>query len=204
MRCGNRLDAEVEAAVTAAMRRAEALRWSIEPIELNFVALEPAFLVILRSALLVRLGARAATVPGKFDATLLATMEAGRGYSATDLCDAQFARTACFTRVQDVFARYDLMASPTLSAPPLPVGFDPTKPVAVAGGPPAPIRGAWYPYTYPFNLTGHPALSMPAGLSTQGLPIGLQLVGRWHEDDFLLDAAQRLEAATPLRPPFSP
>lgn len=194
MRCGNRLDPVVEAAVAAAMRNAEALGWIIEPIDLDFVALEPAFLVILRSALLARLGAAAARTPEKLDPTLLATIEAGRGYSAADLCEAQFARSACFNAVQAVFARYDLIASPTLSAPPLPVGLDPAGSIEIAGEPAGTIRGAWYPYTYPFNLTGHPALSMPTGRTANGLPIGLQLVGRWHQEDALLDAAAALEA----------
>ncbi len=193
MRCGNRLDPEVEASIGGAMRRAEGLGWIIEPIELDFVALEQAFLVILRSMLLARLGKAAGARPGMFDPTLLATIEAGRGYSAADLCDAQFARTACFNQVQEVLSRFDLIASPTLSAPPLPVGLDPGGIVRIAGKDAGTIRGAWYPYTYPFNLTGHPALSMPSEFSAEGLPIGLQLVGRWHEEAFLLDAAARIE-----------
>jgi aspartyl-tRNA(Asn)/glutamyl-tRNA(Gln) amidotransferase subunit A len=193
MRCGNRLDPEVEAAVATAMRRAEGFGWIVEPIELDFVALEQHFLVILRSMLLARLGAQAEREPGKLDPTLLATIEAGRGYSAADLCEAQFARSASFRSVQEVLARFDAIASPTLSAPALPVGLDPAGTVRIAGEDAGTIRGAWYPYTYPFNLTGHPALSLPAGLSSEGLPIGLQLVGRWHDEDFLLDLAGRLE-----------
>ncbi len=194
LRCGNILDPEVEAAVVAAMREAEALGWTVEPIELDLVALEQPFLVLLRSLLLARLGAHAERVPEKLDPTLLATIDAGRAYSAADLCQAQFARTACFGAVQEILGRYDLIASPTLSAPALPVGLDPLGRIAIAGRDAGTIRGAWYPYTYPFNLTGHPALSMPCGRSAAGLPIGLQLVGRWHEDGYLLDAAARLEA----------
>ena len=43
------------------------------------------------------------------------------------------------------------------------------------------------------NLTGHPALSMPCGLTTEGLPVGLQLVGRWHDDRYLLSVAHLVE-----------
>lgn len=197
LRCGNRLDPEVERAVVDAMRTAESLGMIVEPVELDFVALEPHFLTLLRSLLLARLGAHAQRSPEKLDPTLLATIEAGRGYSAADLCEAQFARTACFARVQEVLERSDVIASPTLSAPALPVGLDPMGWIEIAGERAGTIRGAWYPYTYPFNLTGHPALSMPCGASAKGLPIGLQLVGRWHEDSFLLDVAARLEAALP-------
>ncbi|TCR62319.1 amidase [Bosea sp. BK604] len=194
LRCGNILDPEVETAVTAAMARAEALGMIVEPIELDLVALEPHFLVLLRSLLLARLGGQAQRTPDKLDPTLIATIEAGRAYSAADLCEAQFARSACFQKIQDILSRCDLIASPTLSAPALPVGVDPLGRVEIAGRDAGTIRGAWYPYTYPFNLTGHPALSLPCGLSRAGLPIGLQLVGRWHEEHYLLAIAERLEA----------
>ena len=202
LRCGNILDPDVEASVKAAMAKAEALGMIVEPIELDLVALEPHFLVLLRSLLLARLGAHAAKTPEKLDPTLLATIEAGRAYSAVDLHEAQFARTACFGKIQDILSRCDLIASPTLSAPALPVGLDPLGRIEIAGRDAGSIRGAWYPYTYPFNLTGHPALSLPCGLSSGGLPIGLQLVGRWHEDGYLLDVASRFEAVLgfPARP----
>lgn len=193
LRCGNILDLEVEEAVVAAMRRAEACGMIVEPIELDLVSLEPHFLVFLRSILLARLGRHAARSPERLDPTLVATIEAGRGYSAADLCEAQFARTDCFSRIQDILATHDAIASPTLSAPALPTGLDPLGTVEIAGRPAGTIRGAWYPYTFPFNLTGHPAVSLPCGMSRSGLPIGLQLVGRWHEDGYLLDLASALE-----------
>jgi aspartyl-tRNA(Asn)/glutamyl-tRNA(Gln) amidotransferase subunit A len=195
LRCGNILDPEVEASVTAAMRQAEALGMTVEPIELDLVSLEAHFLVLLRSMLLARLGGHAARSPEKLDPTLLATIEQGRAYSAADLWAAQFARTDCFAKFEAILARYDLVASPTLSAPALPVGLDPHGRIEIAGQDAGTIRGAWYPYTFPFNLTGHPALSLPCGLSQANLPIGLQLVGHWHEDAYILDVAARLEQA---------
>lgn len=195
LRCGNILDPEVETAVIAAMKQAEGLGWIVEPIEFDLVSLEPHFLVFLRSLLLARLGSHAERTPEKLDPTLLATVDAGRGYSAADLCQAQFARTDCFAKVQDILARFDLIASPTLSAPALPVGLDPLGQIDIAGQPAGTIRGAWYPYTFPFNLTGHPALSLPCGRSSGGLPIGLQLVASWHADRYLLDVAARLQGA---------
>jgi aspartyl-tRNA(Asn)/glutamyl-tRNA(Gln) amidotransferase subunit A len=195
LRCGNILDPEVEASVVAAMNKAAELGMIVEPIELDLVSLEPAFLVFLRSVLLAHLGVHAARTPEKLDPTLIATIEAGRNYSAVDFCEAQFARTACFAKVQDILSRFDVIASPTLSAPALRLGYDPLGNVEIAGRDAGTIRRAWYPYTFPFNLTGHPALSMPCGLSANGLPIGLHLVGRWHEDGYLLDVAANLEGA---------
>ena len=194
MRCGAPvLDPDVETAVTAAMARAEAMGWAVEPVQIDFAALEPHFLVLLRTLLLARLGEAVARAPELFDPTLIATIEAGRACSAVDLHMAQFARTDCFAKLQAILSRCDAIASPTLTAPALPVGLDPLGRVEIAGCDAGTIRGAWYPYTFPFNLTGHPALSLPCGVSAAGLPIGLQLAGRWREDAYLLDLAERLE-----------
>jgi aspartyl-tRNA(Asn)/glutamyl-tRNA(Gln) amidotransferase subunit A len=56
----------------------------------------------------------------------------------------------------------------------------------------------WTPFTYPFNLTQQPACSVPCGLSTDGLPIGLQIVGPMHKDHLVLEAAAAFEAISPV------
>ena len=66
---------------------------------------------------------------------------------------------------------------------------------AVAGTPVAPY--AWLPYTYPFNLTGQPAASVPCGFTHDGLPIGLQIVGRRYDDATVLRAAAAFEREQP-------
>lgn len=196
-RCGNVLDPAVEALCEVAVEKAASRGAIIVPIELDFVSLEPAFLVILESLLAARFGDRLAKDGDRFDPTLVKTIEKGLRHSGVDVQRAAFARTACFQKIEAVLNTVDLIASPTLSAPPLPVGLDPHGQFEIDGKPAGTIRGAWYPYTYPMNLTGHPALSMPCGM-TGGLPVGLQLVGRWHEDRYLLDIAAQLEAALGL------
>jgi aspartyl-tRNA(Asn)/glutamyl-tRNA(Gln) amidotransferase subunit A len=60
-------------------------------------------------------------------------------------------------------------------------------------------------FTFPFNLTGQPAASVPCGFTTDGLPVGLQIVGRWHADSLVLRAAAGFEAVQPwarARPPL--
>jgi aspartyl-tRNA(Asn)/glutamyl-tRNA(Gln) amidotransferase subunit A len=71
----------------------------------------------------------------------------------------------------------------------------PDGPVIIDGEPSGTLRGGWYPYAFPFNLTGHPALAMPCGKTPEGLPIALQIIGRWHRDRQVLAAAGLLEAA---------
>ncbi len=57
---------------------------------------------------------------------------------------------------------------------------------------------AWCPYTYPWNMTGQPAASVPIGFTAAGLPVGAQIVGRRGEEALVLRAAQAIEAARPL------
>jgi aspartyl-tRNA(Asn)/glutamyl-tRNA(Gln) amidotransferase subunit A len=60
---------------------------------------------------------------------------------------------------------------------------------------------SWTPFTYPFNLTGHPAATVPCGLAADGLPVGLQIVGRLGADALVLRAAASFENAHPWRFP---
>jgi aspartyl-tRNA(Asn)/glutamyl-tRNA(Gln) amidotransferase subunit A len=191
--CGNPVDPEVLAATDVAVRRMQEDGARVEPVSLDFVSLERHFLVILESVTASRVGARLEAFRERLDPSLVATVERGRRHGAAALLDAVAARTQAFSALQAMFERHDVLVSPTVSAPPLPVGQDPNGIVEIAGKPAGTIRGAWYPYTYPMNLTGHPALSMPCGRSAGGLPIGLQLCGRWHEDTRLLDVAARVE-----------
>ena len=73
------------------------------------------------------------------------------------------------------------------------------------GGRPTPTMFDRLPFTYPFNLTGQPAATVPCGFTSEGLPIGLQIVGRWHAETTVFRAAACFEAAQPwvqARPPL--
>jgi aspartyl-tRNA(Asn)/glutamyl-tRNA(Gln) amidotransferase subunit A len=190
---GNPVDPEVEAVTTAAVRAMESAGAIVEPVTLDFVALEKHFLVVLQSTLAARLGSQAERFADRMDPTLVELVAKGRTHDAVALHEANFARTRCFGELQKVFERHDVLVSPTLSAPPLPVEMDVGGEIEIAGRKAGTVRGAWYPYTYPMNLTGHPALSMPCGRSAGGLPIGLQLAGRWYDDRWLLGVAALLE-----------
>jgi aspartyl-tRNA(Asn)/glutamyl-tRNA(Gln) amidotransferase subunit A len=58
----------------------------------------------------------------------------------------------------------------------------------------------WSPFSYPFNMTQQPALSLPCGLTSEGLPVGLQIVGRRFEEKTVFTAASALEAALGFKP----
>ncbi|EJT01353.1 amidase family protein [Rhizobium sp. CCGE 510] len=116
-------------------------------------------------------------------------VDLGMSFSAADLAQAQEARTALFRRVQHAFRHVDVIAMPSLTRSPGPADAR------------CPVHGedyaAWAAALYPFNLTGHPAISVPCGFTSEGIPVGIQFVARWHEEERLFDVARILQAALP-------
>ena len=87
-----------------------------------------------------------------------------------------------------------------MACPPFAVGLDNATEIAGRAVPPY----GWTPFTWPFNLTGQPAASVPCGFTRDGLPIGLQIVGRRYADVTVLRACAAFERARPWadkRPP---
>ena len=80
---------------------------------------------------------------------------------------------------------------PSLAIPAPPLGATTVE----VGGETASLRGVMLRLTQLFNATGHPAVSIPCGLTSTGLPCGLQLVGHRHQTDHLLDVAEAVETA---------
>lgn len=121
----------------------------------------------------------------------LALVRYGRTLTGAALLRAEETRMALRARLHRVMERYDLLAMATV--PITPFAADDVAPPATTD--PDGLRWlAWSPATYPFNFTGQPALSLPAGVTPHGLPVGVQLVGRVGDDDLVLRAASRLEA----------
>ena len=137
---------------------------------------------------------------GQIDPGLVRIRDAGRGVTAFDISRAQRVRNEMQLTAAAFFTRYDSLLTPTMTLPPFPVGID--FPPEVGG---EPVTGMqWTAFTFPFNLTGNPAASLPAGLTEDGLPIGLQVVGRCWDDAAVLRACAAFEALQPWaarRPP---
>ena len=104
----------------------------------------------------------------------------------------------------DLFEEYDLLLSPTLALSSLPVGEFPDE---IAGRPVYPHRYfSFHPFTYPINAIGHAAASIPAGFSSDGMPIGLHIVGAKGGEETVIAASAAFERAMPWiqhRPPVS-
>ena len=147
------------------MARAEELGATVEMIELDLVSIELAFLVVLESALAAQLSPHLERFRDRLDPSLVTTVEKGLRHSAVALQAAAFSRTSCSRKVQAVLEHHDVVASPTLSAPPLPIDQEPHGRVSIAGRDAGSIRGpkrTCPPSTSPATL---PCRSPVAGLT---------------------------------------
>lgn len=188
-RAGNPVDTGIAAITDHAVRRLEAHGAEVDEIELDFAALEPHFLVILETMLAGRIAGSLEAYRDRIDPTLLVHVENGQKHGAMALAAAGSARTNAFRQVQDILAEFDVIASPTLSAPPLPHDQDPHAPILINGEPAGRVRAAWYPYTFATNLTGHPSISIPCGWDRSRLPVGFHMIAAWYQENYLLDIA---------------
>ena len=179
---------EVLAALEASRLALQAAGAIIEPLaDPCFDDVFDTYIVIATTAHAARLGPLEEKAGDRMTASMRESIAIGRGWSGADLVRAMDRRGALHRAVQALFGHFDLIATPTMLGPVPDVGANGS--VATDG------YAEWAATLYPFNLTGHPAASVPAGFDAAGLPVGLQLVGRWRGEDMILSAAAALEEA---------
>jgi len=127
------------------------------------------------------------------DPTLVRFIRRGGAVTVRDYILAEERVKTYWSEMLAFLARFDLLLTPAVAVPPFAIGERPPRQI---DGAEVSVLG-WMPFTYPFNLTGQPAASVPAGFTDDGLPVGLQIVGRRHADRVVLAASAAYEAACP-------
>jgi aspartyl-tRNA(Asn)/glutamyl-tRNA(Gln) amidotransferase subunit A len=118
-----------------------------------------------------------------------------REWTAEEFTDALMVRKAVNNRMWRLMRDHDLLLTPTLAVPPFEVGIQ--GPTEIDGREVDAFE--WLHFTYPLNFTGQPAATVPAGWTDDGLPVGLQIIGRHLDDPAVLRASAAFEAAAPWR-----
>lgn len=116
-------------------------------------------------------------------------------FTVKDLKWADLQREQVYTEICRHFKDYDILITPTLTCTAFKLGTDWAH--EIDGKDVSKDALAWQPYTYPFNLSGHPAASIPCGWSSEGLPIGMQIVGKRLDDITVLQVSQTFENIAP-------
>lgn len=160
--------------------------------------------IILRANQIERFGDLLKNRRDELDPSFVRTLEEGDAVDAVALRRALADRTSAYKTVQRLFAEADLLLTPTVATPAPLATQDQFAPLVVDGKPLGDLRAAWYTYTIPFNMTGHPAISIPFGRSRTGLPIGLHFVAPWYEEAHLIRLAEAFDAETGASMEFPP
>jgi len=135
--------------------------------------------------------------------TVIWNIEQGLALDGGKIGRAEGLRTELFQRMRRFLEKYEFLIAPVNQLPPFPV--DTEYPTEIAG-----VKLGnyldWMKSCYYVTITSHPAISVPAGFTPQGLPVGLQIVGRYRDDFGVLQLAHAFEAATQVckrRPPLA-
>jgi aspartyl-tRNA(Asn)/glutamyl-tRNA(Gln) amidotransferase subunit A len=189
------VDPEVAAAVAEGARQFEALGARVEQVGRIFPSPRDALLAIWGAGTAKLLASLPADRLGECDPGLVAASPKPGEISAVDYLAADAERTELGRRLGEFFQGYDLLVLPTQPVPALPNGQDLNDATAERHW------VDWSPFSYPFNMARLPAATVPCGLTSGGLPIGLQIVGPRHADHRVLRAARAFEATQPVRRP---
>jgi aspartyl-tRNA(Asn)/glutamyl-tRNA(Gln) amidotransferase subunit A len=186
---------EVAAAVAAAVHRLEELGAAVEAVDPGFddpLEITTGLWFVGAWTLWNTLSAAQQAVT---DPDFRAEAELGARLSVLEVQRMHLRRGALGTHMRQFMQRFDLLVTPAVAVPAFearPAGSVPMTPEAMLG---------WTPFSYPFNLTQQPACTIPCGLTTDGLPIGLQFVGPMFRDALVLRAARAWEQVHPIPRP---
>jgi amidase len=195
------VDEEVRKIVASAARRFSELGCRVEQAAPDFTGVQQ-IIHVTRAARMVALhGEKLEKWRHQMNPNLVWNIEQGVPLTAKEIGEAEKERTALYHRVREFFVPYDLLLTPTVAVPPFPQEMIYPK---VINGQPMKNYQEWLYLTYAITLTGLPAISIPCGFTPEGLPVGLQIVGRRLAETTVLKAAAAYEAAEPWkdkRPP---
>jgi aspartyl-tRNA(Asn)/glutamyl-tRNA(Gln) amidotransferase subunit A len=186
------VDPQIALAVSSTVSRLAELGAHVDEVDPGHPDCRDAFLVLWDAALGRLLDGLTDERRAGCDPGLVATWERGRVLTAYDFLEADAVRAAATLAFNDLLTRYDLLVSPSVPLLAFPLGSDVADPATQQHW------VDWTPFTYPINMTRHPAASVPVGLSRDGLPMAMQIVGRHFDERRVLRAARAVEMAQPF------
>ncbi len=195
------LDHEVEKIVEAAARRFAELGCPVEQTEPDFSGIQQ-IIHVTRALRMVTLHAdKLGKWRDQMNPNLVWNIEQGFPLTVEQIGEADKERTTLYHRVGQFFEKYDLLLTPTVAVPPFPQEMIYPKEI---NGKPMKNYLEWLYLTYALTVTGLPVISGPCGFTSEGLPVGLQIVGRRLAEATVLKAAAAFEAIVPWKDKIPP
>jgi aspartyl-tRNA(Asn)/glutamyl-tRNA(Gln) amidotransferase subunit A len=191
------VEPEIGTAVAAAAAAFAELGARVEQVDPSFEDPRSAFDVLWGTGAVAGVAAIGPDWRDGLDPGLAALVERAREHSVAEVQQAEATRARLGAAMGRFHADWDLLLTPAMPIAAFAACRD------VPEGWPDPHWPGWTPFTYPFNLTQQPAISVPCGFTSEGLPIGLQVVGPRHSEALVLRAARAYEAGRP-QPTLAP
>ena len=187
----------VEPAVTKVLEKQKPtfkqLGCIVEDAEPDFTGAVEAFETLRALTYLHRGGKLLKEHRDKLKDTVIWNTEQGLGKSAADIARAEELRTSLYHRMRQFLEKYEFLLCPVNQLPPFSVDVEWPREIA---GVQMHNYLDWMKSCYFITITGHPAISVPAGFTDDGLPVGIQIVGRYRDDFGVLQLAHAFEQAT--------
>jgi len=187
------LEPEVRRVIDAQRRTFEDLGCVVEEAAPDLTDADTVFLTLRRWRSWVELGPLLAAHRADMKPEAIDEIEAGSRVTASELATAFKAHAALLERMRRFNERYEFLISAVNQIAPFDVGL--SWPTSVAGVPMEHYI-AWMRSAYWITTTWAPAISVPAGFTPAGLPVGVQITGRWHGDRRVLEIAHAFEQAS--------
>jgi amidase/aspartyl-tRNA(Asn)/glutamyl-tRNA(Gln) amidotransferase subunit A len=181
------VDPEVATIVDAAVTRLAEAELLVSAADPGFTDPREAFELLWAAGAATMLSGFPKGTRERVDPALRAVWERGETVGAVDYLAARNVAAQIGITMGVFHTDYDVLITPTVPIPAFEAGHDVPPGSGLQSWP------QWTPFTYPFNLTQQPAISVPAGVTRAGLPVGLQIVGPRHSDDLVLAVARYAE-----------
>ena len=196
------VDPQVTQVIDGQIKTFEQLGCQIDEIEPDFTDADEVFKVLRHWYFAASLSANIGDQIGQVKKTVQWEVEQGKKLTGTELSQAEMKHTQLFNRMNNLMEKYEYLIFPVNQVPPFDVN---QEYITEISGEKMTTYIDWMKSCYFISATGHPAISVPCGFTNEGLPVGVQLVGRHQADFSVLQLAHAFEEATEFwkqRPPL--
>ncbi len=187
------IDPEVEQNVINSVKKFENFGWNVEPVKIKMRKPVLPFNTLWTGMLAYDFKPELSKWRDKMEPAFVKLIEAGIGYSGLSIWKAIKLRNDIYQAFYKLFKDIDILITPTVAITAFELGV--MFPKTSDGTRVSP--NALTPFTFPFNMTGHPAATIPCGWSNDGLPIGMQIVGKRFDDMRVLQVSRAFEEIAP-------
>jgi aspartyl-tRNA(Asn)/glutamyl-tRNA(Gln) amidotransferase subunit A len=187
------IDFEVEKNFLDSLQKFKKFGWNPEEVDMKLKKPELTFYTIWTSEIAYSMKPKLREWREKMDPALLKMIDGGLGYDGMAIINAMNARKEIYDSFYKVFKNFNILVTPMTAVPAFDLGI--TYPSQINNKNVSPT--AWQAFSFPINLIGNPAASIPCGWSKDGLPIGLQIIGRKYDELTVLQVSKAFEEVKP-------